>query len=322
MPPQTSLRAYPMHAQIVAGVAFASLSLCAAAPLLAENSNSITNLYDAFGAPSSTLVKDWGYAALVEYAGRRVLFDTGNHAEIFERNIKALQVDLTRLDAVVISHRHGDHTSGLTYLLKVNPGVTIYVPQEGAYFKGPLPRDFLERQPGLPRSLQYFEGAEPREWSSGSPWENANFKIVSGMVEIFPGFHVLSVQSDKPGTREMNELSLAIRTPRGLAVVVGCSHPGVEKILEQVAKIDPKLHVVTGGFHLVRTPEAEVQRVAGVLQNVLKVERVAPAHCTSELGFSVFRKLFGARFDEAGLGASITLPPEKEPAAAAPEPRP
>jgi 7,8-dihydropterin-6-yl-methyl-4-(beta-D-ribofuranosyl)aminobenzene 5'-phosphate synthase len=297
--------------RMVAALTLALLSLAATTPVLAQSSSRITNLYDAFGAPSSTLVKDWGYAALVEYGGRRVLFDTGNHADIFENNIKALDVDLTRLDAVVISHRHGDHTSGLTYLLKVNPGVTIYVPQEGAYFKGPLPRDFLERQPGLPRSLQYFEGGEPREWHSGSPWENANFKIVSGKAEIFPGFHVLSVQSDKPGTREMNELALAIRTPRGLAVVVGCSHPGVEKILEQVAKIDPKLHIVTGGFHLVRTPEAEVQRVAGVLQTVLKVERVAPAHCTSELGFSVFRKLFGARFDEAGLGASITLPAGK-----------
>jgi 7,8-dihydropterin-6-yl-methyl-4-(beta-D-ribofuranosyl)aminobenzene 5'-phosphate synthase len=310
-----------MSTRIVAVLALASLSLAAATPLLAQSPNRITNVYDAFGPPSSTLVKDWGYAALVEYAGRRILFDTGNHADIFESNIKALQVDLTRLDAVVISHRHGDHTSGLTYLLKVNPGVTIYVPQEGAYFKGPLPRDFLERQPGLPRSLQYFEGREPRQWNSGSPWENANFKVVSGMVDIFPGFHVLSVQSDKPGTREMNELSLAIRTPQGLAVVVGCSHPGVEKILEQAAKIDPKIYVVTGGFHLVRTPEAEVRRVAGVLQNALKVERVAPAHCTSELGFSVFRKLFGARFDEAGLGASITLPQENERAGTAAEPR-
>jgi 7,8-dihydropterin-6-yl-methyl-4-(beta-D-ribofuranosyl)aminobenzene 5'-phosphate synthase len=299
-----------MYTRIAALLALASLSLAAARPVLAQSSNRITNLYDAFGAPSTTLVKDWGYAALVEYGGRRVLFDTGNHADIFEGNIKALHVDLKRLDAVVISHRHGDHTSGLTYLLKVNPGVAIYVPQEGAYFKGPLPRDFLERQPGLPRSLQYFEGEEPRQWSSGSPWENANFRIVSGSIEIFPGFHLLSVQSDKPGTREMNELSLAVRTPRGLAVVVGCSHPGVEKILEQAAKIDPKLYLVTGGFHLVRTPEAEVQRVAGVLQNALKVERVAPSHCTSELGFSVFRKLFGARFDEAGLGASIPLPSE------------
>lgn len=278
------------------------------APSMPEEIKRITNLYDAFGAASTTLVKDWGFAALVEYGGKRILFDTGNHADTFEHNVRALRVDLTRLDAVVISHRHGDHTSGLTYLMEVNPKVAIYVPQEGAFFKGPLPRDFLQHQSGLPKSLQYFEGKEPERWSSGSPWEQANFKITSGTVEILPGFYVLSVQSQKPGTLEMNELSLAVRTAEGLAVVVGCSHPGVEKILEQAAKIDSRLFLVTGGFHLVRTPEPEVRRVADVLRDVLKVEQVAPAHCTSELGFSVFRNLFGQRFHEAGLGAVIALP--------------
>ncbi|HEY0683792.1 MAG TPA: MBL fold metallo-hydrolase [Steroidobacter sp.] len=268
----------------------------------------ITNLYDAFGAPSDTLVKDWGFAALVEYDGKRILFDTGNHADTFERNVKALGVDLTRLDAVVISHRHGDHTSGLSYLLKVNPGVPIYVPQEGAFFKSGLPQDFLQRQPGLPVSLQYFEGKQPERWATGSPWEQANFRIVTKPTEILPGFHLLSTQSQKPGTVEMNELSLAIRTPRGLAVVVGCSHPGVEKILEHAARIDPQLYTVTGGFHLVRTPEPEIRRVGLLLRDTLKIERVAPAHCTSELGFAVLKEMFGARFDEAGLGATIPLP--------------
>jgi 7,8-dihydropterin-6-yl-methyl-4-(beta-D-ribofuranosyl)aminobenzene 5'-phosphate synthase len=108
---------------------------------------------------------------------------------------------------------------------------------------------------------------------------------------------------------EMNELSLVIRTQRGLVVVVGCSHPGVEKILEEATNIDSRLYSVIGGFHLVRTPEPEVRRVARVLHDTLKIDRVAPAHCTSELGFKVFLEQFGDRFDRAGLGAVIQLPP-------------
>src|SRR4029079_975351 len=100
---------------------------------------------------------------------------------------------------------------------------------------------------------------------------------------------LLIVQSQKPGTIEMNELSLAIRTPQGLAVIVGCSHPGVEKILAAAAKIEPRLYTATGGFHLVRTPEPEVTRVATLLHDTLHLSRVAPAHCTSERGFAVFR---------------------------------
>jgi metal-dependent hydrolase (beta-lactamase superfamily II) len=81
-----------------------------------------------------------------------------------------------------------------------------------------------------------------------------------------------------------------------------------KKILDQAKKIDPWLYTVTGGFHLVRTSESEVRRVGRVLRDELKISRVAPAHCTSELGFSVLRELFGPRFDEAGLAAVITLP--------------
>jgi 7,8-dihydropterin-6-yl-methyl-4-(beta-D-ribofuranosyl)aminobenzene 5'-phosphate synthase len=171
-----------------------------------------------------------------------------------------------------------------------------------------LPPGFLERQPDLPANLRYFEGKPPDRWVSGTAWEQGDFQIVTTTSEILPGFYVLTTQSQKPGTLEMNETSLAIHTPKGLAVVVGCSHPGIEKILEGAAKIDSRLYTVTGGFHLVLTPRQEVQRVANVLHDALKLERVAPGHCTSELGFAVFLDRFRDRFDQAGLGAIIALP--------------
>ncbi len=269
--------------------------------------NRITVLYDAFGPPSP-LQKDWGFAALLEYGGKRILFDTGNDAGKFEHNVRTLGVDLTRLDAVVISHRHGDHTSGLAYLLKVNPGVKIYAPVETSFFRYPISLNYLQRAPGLPPHMRYFDGKDPEGMRSGTPWEQANFLIMRETTEIFPGFLVLTTRSEKPGTMEMNELSLAVRTPRGLAVMVGCAHPGVEKILATAAKIDPRVYTVTGGFHLVQTPEAEIRRVADVLHDTLHVERVAPGHCTSELGFSVFMGRFQDHFDAAGLGAVIALP--------------
>jgi 7,8-dihydropterin-6-yl-methyl-4-(beta-D-ribofuranosyl)aminobenzene 5'-phosphate synthase len=272
-----------------------------------QSSSRVTVLYDAFGSPSK-LVKDWGYAALVEYGGKRILFDTGNDAGILEHNVAQLGIDLKRLDAVVISHRHGDHTSGLTYLLKVNPGVVVYVPQEVSFFKARFPPGFLQRDSSLPDDLHYYEDKEPQRWVSGTPWEQAHFQIVAQTTEIFPGFFLISTQSHKPGTQEMNELSLVMRTPKGLVVVVGCSHPGVENILEQAVKIDPQLYLVTGGFHLVLAPREEVERVARILHDDLKVERVAPSHCTSELGFAVFLATFKERFDHAGLGAVIPLP--------------
>ena len=288
---------------VVAAGLFLALGVSASA----QEPKRLTILYDAFGAPSG-LQKDWGFAALVEYGGKRIVFDTGNNAKIFEHNVKQLGIDLARLDGVVISHRHGDHTSGLGYLLGVNPNVTIYAPQEGAFFKGPIPPAFLKPHPSLPLELHYYEGKPPKQVQSGTPWEKAQFEIITKTTEIFPGFYLLTTRSEKPGTLEMNELSLAIRTPKGLAVVVGCSHPGVEKILQGAAKIDPALYTVTGGFHLVLTPEEEVQRTVDALHDTLKIERVAPGHCTSEIGFAVFLDRFKERFDRAGLGAIINLP--------------
>jgi 7,8-dihydropterin-6-yl-methyl-4-(beta-D-ribofuranosyl)aminobenzene 5'-phosphate synthase len=90
----------------------------------------ITVLYDAFGK-SSDMHKDWGYAALVEYGGKRILFDTGNNPDILAHNAKVKGIDLSKLDFVVMSHRHGDHMGGLSYVLKVNPALKIYAPKEG-----------------------------------------------------------------------------------------------------------------------------------------------------------------------------------------------
>jgi 7,8-dihydropterin-6-yl-methyl-4-(beta-D-ribofuranosyl)aminobenzene 5'-phosphate synthase len=267
----------------------------------------VTILYDAFG-PDSALHKDWGFAALVEYGGRRILFDTGNDAAIFAHNVKQLGVDLTRLDAVVISHRHGDHTTGLEVVVAANAGVPIYVPHEPAFFKGGAPKEFLARDPSLPPEMRYFDGKDPGVVRSGTPWPQANFKILRRNTEILTGFFALTTRSEKPGTREMNELSLAIRSPKGLSVIVGCSHPGVEHILRAAAQIDKQLYTAIGGFHLVMTPEEEIERVAAVLHDTLGLQRVAPGHCTSEPGFAAFMRRFGDRFDQAGLGAVLQLP--------------
>src|SRR5262245_20570252 len=95
-----------------AAIAAAATTPCSAqAP---TGAGQITVLYDAFGA-TSTMRKDWGFSALIEYGGKRILFDTGNNADIFAHNVAAKGIDLTALDFAVVSHRHGDHTSGLNH---------------------------------------------------------------------------------------------------------------------------------------------------------------------------------------------------------------
>jgi 7,8-dihydropterin-6-yl-methyl-4-(beta-D-ribofuranosyl)aminobenzene 5'-phosphate synthase len=120
------------------------LALLCVAVVPCRAQDKVTILYDAFGE-SKELTKDWGFSALVEHNGKLILFDTGNDASIFEHNVKALGVDLTKLDFVVISHRHADHATGLRYVLSVNSNVKIYVPADGANGFGgaPIPKTFF-----------------------------------------------------------------------------------------------------------------------------------------------------------------------------------
>jgi 7,8-dihydropterin-6-yl-methyl-4-(beta-D-ribofuranosyl)aminobenzene 5'-phosphate synthase len=106
----------------IAAITVLTLAIGASEASGQSSAGQITVLYDAFGK-TSTMTKDWGFAALVEYGGKRILFDTGNNAEIFAHNVEAKGIDLRQLDFAIVSHRHGDHTSGLNHLLKVNPGL-------------------------------------------------------------------------------------------------------------------------------------------------------------------------------------------------------
>ncbi len=276
---------------------------------VAGTPNRVTILYDSFGK-SPTLTMDWGFAALVDYGGKRILFDTGNNAQIFEHNVKAAGVDLQKLDFVVMSHRHGDHMGGLAYLLKVNPTVKIYAPKErsGVYGDDQPSSTWYRKDPSLPVEQRYYSGAPPEIIHMGEAWPSANFQLIDKNIEIVPGMYLIALVSDKPGTLELRELSLAIRTPDGLVLVVGCSHPGVEHIVQDASAIDPHINLLFGGLHQIQAPDPEVERIARVLHDQYKLDRIAPGHCTGEPEFAALKKTFGDHYLYAGVGSVVDLP--------------
>ena len=279
-----------------------------AGALPAPGGNRVTILYDAFGGRQG-LSRDWGFAALVEYGGKRILFDTGNNAGIFARNVRGLGIDLRRLDFVVVSHRHGDHTAGLNYLLRVNPHVKIYAPREGfGVFGAALPGTFYRRDSTLPDSMRYFDAASPAELRFGTPWPEANFSWVDSLTEVAPGVAIISTVSKTPGTLELRELSLVIRTPEGLVLLVGCSHPGIETILEAAHAWGDHVHLIFGGLHLVTSPDTAIARITAALHDVWRVDAIAPGHCTGEPAFAELKRVFGSRYVYAGLGTVTTIP--------------
>jgi 7,8-dihydropterin-6-yl-methyl-4-(beta-D-ribofuranosyl)aminobenzene 5'-phosphate synthase len=300
----------PRLGRAAAATLIAAVGLLLGRQLLGGNApaagNRVTILYDAFGKPSA-MTQDWGYSALVEYGGKRILFDIGNNPSIFARNAKAAGVDLKKLDFVVLSHRHLDHTAGLNHLLDLNPDVKIYVPRDGM-FGGSIPSKFYRRQDSLPNEMRYFAGQPGEPLTTGIPWLEGKFVMVDSTLEVTPGVHLISLISESVGTKELPELSMTIETPKGLIVVAGCSHPGIERIVAAANGIKGHVHTLFGGLHLPSASDQEIARIAAALHDTYKIERMAPGHCTGEPAFYHFRKVWKERYIYAGVGSVIGLP--------------
>lgn len=230
----------------------------------------LTYLYDNTAAvPGATA--DWGFSCLVEGHGARVLFDTGANPDILARNAQALRVDLARLDAVVLSHGHGDHTAGFPAL-------------------GP--------RTGLP--VYYAQGFNPAVVAALRA-SGAKLVPVRGSTEIVPGVRT----SDEFGAA-IREQALVVDTPDGLLVVVGCSHPGIVDMLRRIREsTGTPIHIVVGGLHLEQTPASGVAEIVADVR-ALGIVRAGPTHCTGPEAIRIFREAYGSRFIEGGVGTVVT----------------
>jgi 7,8-dihydropterin-6-yl-methyl-4-(beta-D-ribofuranosyl)aminobenzene 5'-phosphate synthase len=170
-----------------------------------------------------------------------------------------------------------------------------------------VPNDFYRKDESLAAPMRYFGGNPPQMLTAGTPWPQATFIPVGSTTEVVPGIYLIPTISQTPGTLELREVSLAIRTANGLIIVDGCSHAGVEKILEAAAKVDPHVHILFGGLHLVKASDADIQRIAAALHDQWKLDFIAPGHCTGEPTFAALQKTFGDHYIYAGLGSVVNI---------------
>lgn len=286
--------------------------------------NSILNLYDAFGYGKRGTVLDWGYSAFVRYNGKTILFDSGNNTEIFEHNVKALGVDLSKVDFAVLSHYHADHFSGFDYLLRVNPKVKIYLPDEpelGAPFDLKFSNESKDDLKGIAPEQMYFGGTKSSMvYRTSGSFPHSNREFVTSNREVAPGVFLIATHAstmgsfstyppnskDHPELDGLAELSLALKTEQGVVIVTGCSHTKVEEIIRITKQfVAPNIDLVAGGYHLFPYDRKYVLELAKLMKDELGVRRVAPAHCTGNLAFKIFREQFGENYAYAGLESEV-----------------
>jgi 7,8-dihydropterin-6-yl-methyl-4-(beta-D-ribofuranosyl)aminobenzene 5'-phosphate synthase len=223
---------------------------------------------------SPGLATAWGFAAVIETGAHTLLFDTGGDGPTLLGNLRQLNVDPASIDAIVLSHIHGDHTGGLDDFLARRPGVTVYVP-----------RSF------------------PTVFCSGVERRGARVEKVGAARRLFANVH---------STGEMGgairEQALIIDTPTGLVVMTGCAHPGIVEVASAArAYLGKDIDLLMGGFHLLgRGPDANRATIEALRR--LGVRKVAPSHCTGDEAIGMFRAAWGDNFLAGGCGAVIELP--------------
>ena len=126
-----------------------------------------------------------------------------------------------------------------------------------------------------------------------------------------PGFHLILLNGTWGADLEVKEISLAIDTPDGIVLIVGCSHPTIEKIVEAAKNtINKPIHLVLGGTHLLPAKDDQISSIAVSLRDKWGVRYLAPVHCTGEPAFAILKETFGDHYVYAGLGTTVLLGPK------------
>ena len=230
-----------------------------------------TIVYDN-NAHDPALRTAWGFACLVEAGGQTLLFDTGGDSPTLLGNMAKLGLDPQAIDAVVLSHIHGDHTGGLAGLLDTGVRPTVYAPSA-------FPASFKD---DVRTRTELVEVTEP--------------------MEIFPGLHTTGELGSS-----IIEQALAVETSAGLVVVTGCAHPGVVEMVRRAKEsAGGEVHLVMGGFHLGDASQRRIEAIIADFRD-LGVQNGAPCHCTGDAARRMFADSFGENYIPAGVGRVITV---------------
>jgi len=242
------------------------------APTIQGKDLNLTIIYDN-NPYDNRLDTRWGFSCYIQGTEKTILFDVGGEGSVLLSNMEKLKIDPKAVNAIVLSHVHYDHIGGLSYFLKKNQNVTVYMPQS------------------LPESVK-----------DTVRLAGAHVVDVHKPIKICKDVYSTGELGDF-----IKEESLIIKTSKGLIVITGCAHPGIVNIVKRAKEmLKSDVYLALGGFHLCWMSPSKVKKI---INGVKKegVKKVAPCHCSGDIARKQFERAYGKDFILVGAGKTITI---------------
>lgn len=245
--------------------------------------------------PVPGLLGEYGFSALIEVDGQRYLFDTGS-GEAIMVNASKLGIDLSSIEALVISHGHFDHTGGVMQLLPELKNPILYA-HSGIFTRHLVPSGTSQTH-YIGTSFTKEDLAQAR----------AEFVAIDDFTELADNIYITGTiprltsyeDAGGPFIKEINgellpdpiedDMALVINHPQGLIIVSGCAHAGMINMINYALERTgaSKVLAFIGGTHLISADENRLQKTIADLKRI-DPQQLIVCHCT---GFTATSRLF------------------------------
>ncbi len=253
-----------------------------------------------------------GLSFYVETPNHKLLVDAGA-SDQFMKNANRLNVDLTQVDTLILSHGHYDHSGGIMPFASMNLNAKIYIHEEAAgdYYSEKPDRTYYA---GIDKEIAKLSQTVTINTDTCIDEELYIFTNVTGRRHWPQGNKKLKkmVNGELLQDEFTHEQYLVIKVEGKEILMSGCAHNGILNILDRYIELEGhEPDVVISGFHMMKSTEHTKDEIETIRQTAYELKKYQTkyytGHCTGETAFEIMKGILGNQIEYVRSGEKIII---------------